>query len=496
MPGATRPPPTIGACRTLGRMDCRCYGCGELLFHEIVMTTIDTVLERLDANRDAALARLFALLTVPSISTDSAFASDCDRAAQWLAAELGDIGFDASVRPTAGRPMVVAHAKAARRDTPHVLFYGHYDVQPVDPVSLWKRDPFRPALVEDGGVPRIVGRGASDDKGQLMTFVEACRAFRETGGLPCSVTMLFEGEEETGSPSLPAFLEANKDELSADLALVCDTGMWDASTPAITTMLRGLVLEEVIVRGADRDLHSGGFGGAAVNPIHVLARIIADLHGPDGRVALPGFYDGVEELPPEIAEQWKALPFDDAEFLNEVGLSQPVGKSDRSVLEKIWSRPTCDANGILGGYTGVGSKTVLPAQASAKVSFRLVGRQNPAKIADAFRAFVRARLPADCTAEFLSHGASPALQLPFSSEALTRARRALQAEWGKEPVMAGSGGSIPIVGSFKQDLKMDALMIGFSLDDDRIHSPNEKYNLTSFQKGARSWARVLHALAL
>ena len=201
-------------------------------------------------------------------------------------------------------------------------------------------------------------------------------------------------------------------------------------------------------------------------------------------------------MPPAVAEQWKALPFDQAAFLEDVGLSVPVGEADRTVLEKIWSRPTCDVNGIVGGYTAKGSKTVLPAQASAKVSFRLVFKQNPAKIVEAFRAFVRARLPADCTVEFISHGASPALQLPFTSEALTRARRALAQEWGKEPVMSGSGGSIPIVGAFKQDLKMDSLMIGFALDDDRIHSPNEKYNLTSFHKGARSWARILAALAM
>ena len=460
------------------------------------MATIEAVLDQIDTNRDGALTRLFALLAIPSISTDAAYAADCDRAAQWLAKELADIGFDASVRPTAGRPMVVAHAKAARRDAPHVLFYGHYDVQPVDPISLWKTDAFTPVLDDRTQPPRIVARGASDDKGQLMTFVEACRAFRDTGGLPCEITILFEGEEETGSPSLPAFIEANKAELRADLALVCDTGMWDAATPAITTMLRGIVLEEVIVKGADRDLHSGMFGGAAINPIHVLSGIVADLHDDEGKVALPGFYDAVEELPPDVAEQWKALPFDGSQFLKDVGLSVPAGEHGRSVLEQIWSRPTCDCNGIVGGYTGVGSKTVLPAQASAKLSFRLVGKQNPIKVVEAFRAFVQARLPADCKAEFLSHGASPALQLPFSSEALTRARRALLAEWDKEPVMSGSGGSIPIVGVFKQELKMDALMIGFALDDDRIHSPNEKYDLTSFQKGARSWARVLHALAM
>ncbi len=459
------------------------------------MASIDAVLSRIDDNQPAALDRLFEILAVPSISTDAAYAAHCGRAAEWLAGQLTEIGFQASVRPTEGRPMVVGHAKAARRDAPHVLFYGHYDVQPVDPLSLWATDPFRPELQEAHGASRIVARGASDDKGQLMTFVEACRAFTETGGLPCDVTVLFEGEEETGSPSLPAFIAANKDELRADVALVCDTGMWDNETPSITTMLRGLVLEEIVVRGADRDLHSGGYGGAAVNPIHVVSRIVADLHDKDGSVTLPSFYEGVDELPADVAEQWQALPFDEKEFMSGIGLSVPVGERGRSVLEKIWSRPTCDVNGITGGYAGTGSKTVLPAQASAKVSFRLVGRQNPTKIVEAFRAFVKARLPADCSVDFLPHGASPALQLPFSSEALTRARRALHAEWGKEPVMAGSGGSIPIVGVFKQDLKMDALMIGFALDDDRVHSPNEKYELTSFHKGARSWARVLDALA-
>jgi acetylornithine deacetylase/succinyl-diaminopimelate desuccinylase-like protein len=460
------------------------------------MAAIDTVLNKIDSNLEGALDRLSDLLAIPSISTDPAYAGECAKAAEWLSNQLAGLGFTASVRPTTGRPMVVAHAKASRRDVPHVLFYGHYDVQPVDPRDLWTTDPFKAERVQTSDGAQIVARGASDDKGQLMTFVEACRAFSETGGLPCDVSILFEGEEETGSPSLPAFLAANKAELKADMMMVCDTGMWDAETPAITTMLRGLVLEEIVVRGASRDLHSGMFGGAAVNPIHVVSRIVADLHDAEGRVTVPGFYDGVEELPPDIADQWKALPFDEQAFLEDVGLSVPVGEADRTVLEKIWSRPTCDVNGIVGGYTGQGSKTVLPAQASAKVSFRLVGKQNPAKIVEAFRAFVRERLPADCTVEFLSHGASPALQLPFTSEALTRARRALAQEWGKEPVMSGSGGSIPIVGAFKQDLKMDSLMIGFALDDDRIHSPNEKYNLTSFHKGARSWARILSALAM
>jgi acetylornithine deacetylase/succinyl-diaminopimelate desuccinylase-like protein len=377
-----------------------------------------------------------------------------------------------------------------------VLIYGHYDVQPVDPLNLWQTDPFAPRLVEaEPGRPQIVARGAADDKGQLMTLVEACRSFRANGGLPCNVTILFEGEEESGSTSLPAFLAANGKELKADLMLVCDTNMWDRDTPLITCMLRGLVLEEVVVKGASRDLHSGMFGGPAVNPIHVLSKIVAGLHDEAGRITLPDFYADVPELPEEIKAQWAALKFDEQAFLDDVGLSVPAGEADYSVLEQIWARPTCDVNGIIGGYVGEGSKTVLPAQASAKFSFRLVGKQNPQAILDSFRAYVRKNLPADCEAEFLSHGASPALSLPFRSEAIQRASRALQAEWGREPVLAASGGSIPVVGLFKRELKMDSLMVGFGLDDDRIHSPNEKYELSSFHKGARSWARILAALA-
>ena len=459
------------------------------------MATIDAVLSQIDRNEAGAVQRLFDLLAIPSISTDPNHADDCARAADWLVRELGTLGFEASVRPTTGRPMVVAHAKAKRRDVPHVLFYGHYDVQPVDPLDLWKSDPFVAQIEEAPTGKRIVARGASDDKGQLMTFVEACRAFRETGDLPCDISILFEGEEESGSPSLPAFLDANRKELEADLMLVCDTGMWDRTTPAITTMLRGLVAEELVIHAASRDLHSGMYGGPAINPIRVLARIIADLHDDRGRVTLQGFYDGVEEMPDDVLQQWRALDFKEGEFLGEVGLSVPAGEHDRSVLEQIWSRPTCDVNGIWGGYTGEGSKTVLPAMASAKLTFRLVGKQDPEKVSAAFHSFVRERLPADCRAEFKSRGGSAALQLPFGSEALSRARRALQAEWGKEPLMMASGGSIPIVGTFKRDLKMDSLMIGFALDDDRIHSPNEKYELSSFHKGARSWARVLATLA-
>ena len=459
------------------------------------MPTLDDVLTTIDSNQGEALNRLFELMKIPSVSTDPAFHAECLRAADWLVGDLTSIGFSAASVPTTGKPMVLAHAKARRRDVPHVLFYGHYDVQPADPLELWTTPPFEPSLKELLSGPQIVGRGSADDKGQLMTFVEACRAFQAHGGLPCDVTILFEGEEESGSPSLPAFMAANKDALSADLMLVCDTNMWNRTTPAITTMLRGMVLDEVVIKAASRDLHSGMFGGAAINPIRVLSKIIAGLHDDDGKITLPGFYDGVTDLPPEVLEQWKNLGFNASEFLGDVGLSVPAGEKGRSVLEMVWSRPTCDVNGIIGGYTQKGSKTVLPAEASAKFSFRLVGKQDPDKIVQAFRAYVTASLPADCTAEFHPHGANPALQLPFNSESLRRARRALAAEWGKEPVLAASGGSIPIVGAFKQELNMDALMIGFGLDEDRIHSPNEKYELSSFHKGARSWARILAGLA-
>lgn len=459
------------------------------------MAPLDTVLAQIDTNIDAAVGRLFEFIAIPSVSTDPAFKPECQRAAEWAAKALTDIGFEASVRPTAGHPMVLAKAKATRPDVPHVLFYGHYDVQPADPLELWTTPPFEARRAEGPHGTQLVGRGTADDKGQLLTFIEACRAFRETGGLPCHVTVLLEGEEETGSPSLPTFLAENRSELRADVALVCDTLMWDHETPAITTMLRGLVLEEVTIHGPNRDLHSGMFGGPAINPIRVLGKMIGDLFDEEGRVTIPGFYDDVLELPEEVADQWHDLKFDGGQFLADVGLSVPAGEQGRSVLEMLWSRPTCEINGIVGGYTAKGSKTVLPAEASAKFSFRLVARQDPAKIASAFRAFVKERLPADCTVEFLSHGASPAIALPFASELLNRARRALNAEWGREPVLAGCGGSIPIVGAFKDALKMDTLMIGFSLEDDRIHSPNEKYELSSFHKGARSWARVLSSLS-
>lgn len=459
------------------------------------MGEIDRVLNAIDGGLTAAVDRLFELIRIQSISTDPAYAGQCMLAADWLTQTLGEIGFAARLCPTDGHPVVLARAEGPE-NSPHLLFYGHYDVQPVDPLELWRRPPFEPKLIEDGGERRIHGRGSSDDKGQLMTFVEACRAWKEcTGRLPVGVTILFEGEEESGSPSLHPFLEDHKQELSADIALVCDTNMWDENTPAISTGLRGLVGEEVVVHAANRDLHSGYYGSAAANPNHVLAGILARLHDENGAVTLPGFYDGVSPPSPEIAEQWKSLGMSDEEFLGEIGLKYPAGERGYTALEQTWSRPTAEINGMSGGYTGEGFKTVIPAKAGAKISFRLVDGQNPDQVRSSFRAFVRERIPADCRVEFAEHGAGPAIQLDHDRPELKKAAKALETEWGKPAAMIAMGGSIPIVGDFQRMLGTDSLLIGFALADDSIHSPNEKYNLKSFHKGTRSWARILQALA-
>lgn len=455
---------------------------------------LDAVLAQLDAGRDAALARLIEFLRIPSISTDPAHAGDVRDAANWLCDELREIGFDATVRDTPGHPMVVAHSLpgGSRR----VLFYGHYDVQPVDPLELWDRPPFDPMIEDTASGPVIRARGASDDKGQLMTFVEAFRAWKTVHGeLPRGLTLLFEGEEESGSPSLRPFLQDNADELRASIAMICDTGLYADGRPAITTMLRGLYGEEITIRAADRDLHSGMFGGLAANPLQILCNALAGMKDETGRITLPGFYDGVGELPDELRRDWQDLGFDPAGFLAQVGLNTPIGERGRMGLEMVWSQPTFEINGMSGGYTGEGFKTVLPGSASAKVSFRLVGDQDPARIKAAFQDYMRAQVPADCEITFTPHGASPASHMNISDPAFSAAKQALGQEWGREAVYIGSGGSIPIAGDFQDILGMDSMLIGFARDDDRIHSPNEKYDVESFARGARSWARILAALA-
>jgi acetylornithine deacetylase/succinyl-diaminopimelate desuccinylase-like protein len=459
------------------------------------MKTLEAVLSRIDQDFDQSVERLFALLRIASISTDPAFKDQCRAAAEHVATDLKLIGFEATVRPTAGHPVVVGKSNGVAG--PRVLFYGHYDVQPVDPLNLWKTPPFEPRIETlPDGRKIIVARGACDDKGQAMTFIEACRAFKAvTGKLPLPITMMIEGEEECGSKNLFDFVRNNAAEFKLDLALVCDTAMWDQKTPAVTTSLRGLVYEDVKIICADRDLHSGVFGGAAQNPLRLLTKILGAIWDDKGRVTIPGFYDGVKELPADIKADLKGLDLTPEKFLEPIGLKEPSGEKDRMLIEMITTRPTAEVNGIIGGYTGEGAKTVIPGEASAKVSFRLVGEQNPEKIRDAFRAFVRSRLPTDCKVEFGNFGLAPPIQLSFDNPALNKARAVLAEEWGHKAVAVGAGGSIPIVADFKSVLGMDSLLVGFALDDDRVHSPNEKFDLKCYHKGIRSWARILDALS-
>ena len=457
----------------------------------------DAVLAHADADLDGSLGRLFDFLRIPSISTDPTYKDECQRAAQWAADRLAECGFRAEVRPAKGHPMVVAHHDGAGPDAPHVLYYGHYDVQPPDPLDLWKTGPFEPTLVDGPHGPRIVARGAVDDKGQVMMFLEAFRAWHNVhGNLPCRVTVFLEGEEECGSPSLVPFLEENREEFSKpDIAVVCDTGMWDVETPAITTMLRGMAYTEVKLTGPSRDLHSGLYGGSALNPINALAKILGDLTDDQGRIQLPGFYDGVSERSMEQKAEWEALGFDEAAFLADVGLSAPSGEAQRSALERLWARPTADINGIWGGYTGPGSKTVIASEAFAKVSFRLVTGQDQAQVVRAFQQFCDERAPAGAKVEVSDLHGAPAMEVPLDLPQLGAARAALADEFGRPAVNVGSGGSIPVVEKMKRILGLDSVLMGFGLADDQIHSPNEKFEQVCFHHGLRSNARLLAKLA-
>ncbi|WP_397542971.1 dipeptidase [Roseovarius salis] len=455
---------------------------------------IDAVLTRIDDQLPAALDRLMAFLRIPSISTDPAYAQACDEAADWLVADLQDIGVQAEKRQTKGHPMVVGHVDG---DGPHLLFYGHYDVQPVDPLELWNTDPFAPEIqqTEQGRVIR--GRGASDDKGQLMTFVEACRAYKaEHGRMPCRLTFFFEGEEESGSPSLIPFLEQNASELSADLALVCDTAMVAPGVPSIASQLRGMLKDEFTLHGPSIDLHSGHYGGPALNPLKEIARIIASFHDENGRVAVEGFYDGVEEVPDELLRQWENCGFDEDTYLKSVGLTRAHGEDGYSALVQQWARPTLEINGLWGGYMGAGTKTVIPAEAHCKLTCRLVGEMDPDRLRQKIRDHVERRLPVDARVTWNQDlDGSPASVMNTARPEFETARAALSEEWNREAVFSGMGGSIPVTRHFKDILGLDSMLIGFAQEDDAIHSPNEKYNVESFHKGIRSWARVLHRLA-
>ena len=455
-----------------------------------------SVLNHLANTEAAALGRLFDVLRIPSISTQDSHAADCQTAAEWFCRELRELGFEACVHQTAGRPVVIGHSGEAGADAPCVLYYGHYDVQPADPEELWNSPPFSPVLADGPHGKRIVARGSADDKGQVMVWLEAFRAWRAAAGsLPARIKVLLEGEEETGSPSLNACLEARAAELRADVAVISDGNMWDIATPSITTRLRGTTYFELTLRTADCDLHSGLFGGSARNALHALLELLAKLHDADGRIALPGFYDDVPALPPGLARQWREIGFDEAALLRGFGLATPAGERGFNGLERLWSRPTAEIHGVWGGYTGPGRKTVIPAEAHAKLSFRIVPGQDPERAVACLRRWLDAECPADARIEFEVLGVEGGTEIPTETGWMRAVQRALADEYGKPALLAGCGGSLPVVGSLKRLLGIDTLLFSFGLDDDQVHSPNEKFELTCYRHGARAHARLLAEFA-
>ena len=458
-----------------------------------------TVLAEIDQQFPESLDRLFELLRFPSVGTDPAHHKDCLATANWLVGQLKAMGFRAGLRKTTGQPLVLGqYAPPGAGKLPHILFYGHYDVQPADPLELWTSPPFEPEIRKGSrGQNAIFARGSADDKGQLMTFLEASRCWLKLhGSLPFRLTVMIEGDEEGDASHIDRFLKAHAREFPVDAVFICDTGMWDEKTPAIDTRLRGCMGIEVTVTGPEIDLHSGLYGGPVQNPIKVLSRIVAAIHDARGRITIPGFYDGVKPIPPRVRKQWESLKFPAKKFLGDVGLAIPAGEQGYSALEQMWARPTAEVNGIYGGYRGVGSKTVLPAEATAKLTFRLVEGQDPKKIRRAFKAFVKDKLPKDCKARFDdSGGDSSGIAVAVDTPWIKAAQAALKDEFGRAPVLSAAGYSIPVVESFKKHLKVDSLLVGFGLADDNAHSPDEKYDVASFRRGTRTWVRIFAQFA-
>ena len=452
---------------------------------------LDQVLRTVDSRRDQSLAGLKDFLRIPSVSTKPEHAGDLRRCAEWLAQRLRSTGLRADIHPTPGHPIVLAR-NDHKPGRPTVLFYGHYDVQPPEPLELWTTPAFEPTVrKDDSGFDAVFARGAVDDKGQVWAHLEAIAAWQQHGGLPLNITLLIEGEEEVGSDHLTAFVESRRDELRADVAVISDTGQFARGVPAITYGLRGLVYCEVFLTGPGHDLHSGMFGGAVPNPANVLCELLATLHHPDGRVNLPGFYDDVRPLSEAERAAWAKLPFDERQLLQELKLTAGTGEPGYSNLERRWARPTCDINGLTSGYQGHGAKTIIPSKASAKVSMRLVPDQDPAKIVEAFERAMRERCPKTVKVEFARHGLAGPVLVPAEGRAMQLAAEAVEAGFGTRPTLIREGGSIPVVALIKKTLGIDTLLIGFGLPDDRVHSPNEKFDLDALHKGTRT-AAVLY----
>jgi acetylornithine deacetylase/succinyl-diaminopimelate desuccinylase-like protein len=470
---------------------------------------VETVVRMLESDEPAAIGRLIEWLRIPSISTDPAYREDVKTGAEWAAGQLRQAGLSVEVLPTGtkekpGHPIVMARsARGPDYRGPHVLFYGHYDVQPVDPVDLWESPPFEPVIKEavpGGPGKRIVARGAADDKGQVMMFLESLRAWNKVTGLAAGgveFTVMLEGEEESGSTNLEAFVRARMAELKkCRVCLISDTDMLGRDRPAITYGVRGLTYTEVVLHGPDQDLHSGLWGGRMPNPNNELVKVLAQLWDADRRVTIPGFYEQVRPITEKERAAWKGLGIDIPAALKSIGLppESDVGEKGYTSIERAWARPTAEINGIVGGYTNKGAKTVIPAYASAKVSFRLVADQEPAKVRESFFAWCRERTPPGCRWEFIDHSGGYGVTVPTDSPALAAASRAIERAAGRKPEMIKSGGSIPVAGLLKSSLGIDTIFMGFALDDDRVHSPNEKFELSCYRMGAKSHAILIDEL--
>ncbi len=452
------------------------------------MPDLDEVLERRrsDFERD-----LESLLRIPSVSAKSEHRGDVERAANWVADQFRGLKFSVEVAGTAGNPIVVAESPPVA-GAPVVLVYGHYDVQPVEPLELWQTKPFEPAI-RDGN---IYARGATDDKGQMLTHIKSAQAWIESRGrLPLQLKFLIEGEEEVGSPNLDRFIAANRERLACDCAVISDTSQFAAGVPAITYGLRGIAYYELRLTGPNRDLHSGTFGGAVVNPAGALCSMLTALVDARGRVQVPGFYDDVQELTARERAEFAGLPFDEQAFCQRIGVSALGGEEGYSSLERRWARPTLDINGLWSGYQGEGAKTVLPAKAGAKFSFRLVPKQDPQKIGKALERRLRELCPRGITMELIDFHGAPGVVVPLDSPYVAAAQRAIEAGFGRRPVFMREGGSIPVVATFHDLLGVDTLLLGWGLDDDNAHAPNEKFCLADFHRGIKASATLWHELA-
>jgi len=452
-------------------------------------------LDRIDAylkerSRDFE-EQLKALLRIPSVSAQPKHDADTRRAAEFIRDDLAAMSLDAQIIETKRHPLVYAEWLKAE-GKPTVLIYGHYDVQPPEPLEPWRSDPFEP-IVRDGN---IYARGATDDKGQMFTHLKAVETWLKTEGrLPVNVKILIEGEEEVGGANLEDYVAKNAAKLKCDYAVISDTSQFAPGKPAITYGLKGLAYFEVHVKGANRDLHSGTYGGAVANPLNALAKILASLTDADGRIAVAGFYDDVRPLEDWERDAFKNLPFSESEFQADLGVSALFGEAGYTTLERKGARPTCDVNGIWGGYAGDGPKTVLPWTAGAKFSFRLVPDQDPRKIEELVRKHVEAATPPGVTVEFITHSGAPAVLVDVETPGFHAAVKAVEAAFGVKPLFIREGGSIPVVGLFKQHLKVDTLLLGWGQNDDNLHGPNEKFSLADFHRGIKASAHLLDELA-